>query len=84
MSTSNECNDQTNGKISGRTLAPLGAVAAAGIILVSLVLRFSAVSASTDINKAKIEATNSRIDRIEKQLDRIEHKLDSILKEIRR
>ena len=84
MSTSLQTNDMANGKITGKTLAPLGAVVAAGIILVGLVLRFSAVSAATDINGARIDSTNDRIDRLEKQLDRIEQKLDSVLKEIRR
>jgi len=84
MSTAIPVNDAANGKITGKTLAPLGAVAAAGIILVSLAIRFSAVSAATEINRARIESTNGRIDRIEKQLDRIEQKLDSVLKEIRR
>ena len=68
-----------NGKITGKTLAPLGLVGATGIILVGIVLRFSAVAASTEINRARIDATNARIDRIEKQLDRIEQKLDTLI-----
>ena len=60
-----------SGRITARTLLPLGLVASILLATISIIIYVSRVEAATQVNKTRIDYLDSRLGRIESKIDRI-------------